>query len=137
MNSEEKFRKILKRAEQNGFKIDKGVFLDHEDAPPLMGLLLNNEFAKAIFGDYVARWCREHIRDMCKEFELDHLHVGYKFHMKQAIMADDMIDYWYDHLDERVTKKWDINKKEVVEPEKQNPAFWDDTLETVIEDDNK
>jgi len=99
MTTEDKFRKILKRAEQNGFKIDKKVFLNHEDAPPIMGLLLNPSFIGTTFS-INPLWGEKEARSMIKE----------------SIEADDIIDYFYDRLPQ------------------ENPAFWDDTLETVIND---
>ena len=113
MTKEEKFHKILKVAEQNGFKIDKSKFINHEDAPPVMALLFNKAFAKAIFGDYIVKWCEKE----CRNYKKRHFHVGSEFRLKEAIMSDEPIDYYYENLPQ------------------ENPAFWDDTLETVIEDE--
>jgi len=100
--------KIIKKANENGWNRIKP-----KDAYYVRDILFDHSFAKAIFGDYVVRWCREHVREKCKEYKLDHVHVGWEFRLKEAVVSDDPIQYYIDHLDERVTKKWDINKKEV------------------------
>lgn len=41
------------------------------------------ELAKDIWGEQ--KWCREHIKDKCKEYESDHIHQGWQYYLRESI----------------------------------------------------
>lgn len=121
-----KLQKIIERSVSNGWKglemwsntfdvncdhiesIRKRVWIIYEEGDGemvmLRDLLFDHDFAKSFFGEGI-----DHVfaNDMCSKCGLYHGEWGgslceepWQYHLQQAVLSEDPIDYYYQHLEE-------------------------------------
>lgn len=104
MTNEQILKKAIEQAVENGWKPNSIQIVEavakYMETGFYYHIVFDLAFAKAFWGEYVAKECD----NGCKQYEseiidkLGHWHYGWKYHLQQMVLSKDPINYLEKYL---------------------------------------